>query len=460
MDEKPSRLSAILSTEYGDCSIVAAQTAMVAEENFNHHPTERTQLLVDGSEYHADVLFLGSNLATPAGRPVQMGLVQYEKNESSGDKDTGRLYLAVIARDDIAVPLASFARRVGSYCDYVQIGDEMSEIVATPEDEVHYDRKGTIELMRTICEADPTIEKSEIVGKPFDDSTVGMFVDFIEQNLVGRLFHDNKKAYFSLLNYADPVRAFAMFDACRNQLGHPSWSPYFRIDNAQQMISFLGIVENLTKSQKEDYAKWYASAARSLQVYANEQSGINPLRDIEDISKWQNDECRVISKMFQSAATRLYAKRTNANKRQGTEFSTSKPSCPEDFAELMTALAVDEQLDRVLGKYSEAYETVLVKVGYLALTASRVTYVTEETVGGVKDVDVSIVVESQHVEPRRFGVTISAAPTANQATVFPEIYNEVLEGAKPSLVLAETIDEMAPYINLAFLEARKQIDRH
>lgn len=152
--QRSPKLELVLSTEFNECSIASAELAQRTEELLaNRDLVSRQQLLVMECSGPAveqlTIVPVSEEFQTPANRSVCFVLGREAfRPKKSAQMPPARLF--AVTRGDVAFPLASFSRRDGSQCDYVQIDGEMEDdsFIVTPRDE--YSRKDIIETMRVI----------------------------------------------------------------------------------------------------------------------------------------------------------------------------------------------------------------------------------------------------------------------------------------------------------------------
>ncbi len=153
--DKLSRLELTLGVEFNECSIASAELArrvdllMSNEDNIIPRSLLVVEDMVVGARLFQTVP-VSNQIQTSEGCDIQFMLARDTAQRN------GRARLMAVTREDVAFPVASFARRAGSQCDYVQIGEEMTDdsLVVTPNDE--YSRQDIIESMRKLFDVDPT----------------------------------------------------------------------------------------------------------------------------------------------------------------------------------------------------------------------------------------------------------------------------------------------------------------
>jgi hypothetical protein len=159
-----------MSLNYDACNIIAAEASQLAHDKLDPRQAGQQSLFVfDDTRGMEPQVLLTQNIAriTPLnGRsyPYTNGDIQlvlaasHQSGLSGGDRSDPRL-LAIV-RDDLAVPVATFARRKGGQCSYVQLGQEMSDqnFIVTPYDK----RKEIVDIIRSIL----TGGKPKLEAKP------------------------------------------------------------------------------------------------------------------------------------------------------------------------------------------------------------------------------------------------------------------------------------------------------
>ena len=163
--QERSLLGGALSYEFSDCSIAAADLSKIAGEliaSASNKSGDRASKYVIGDgewvenlvytsvDYRRDFSLDGRStnlvLAQRVGtkeetteRRVRKWLVpRHVSHTESTEELTDIPFLAVTIGDDTILPIASFARRNGGQCSYVQLGQEMSDdnfYVTTADDE-------------------------------------------------------------------------------------------------------------------------------------------------------------------------------------------------------------------------------------------------------------------------------------------------------------------------------------
>lgn len=172
-----------LGAEFSECSIAAAElNKRVAEVFAGSQPeTKFLHEVVNGEVYgrYQQVVYVTPSTKTDKNQEIQFALTR--DFEHSGSTQSEQTRLAVLYRNDISLPIASFTRRPGMFhCDYVQFGQQMfDDIMVTPDDESKRFEK--IELIRELLAGDqiflPGLDQSivafvsEYVGK-IDESQV------------------------------------------------------------------------------------------------------------------------------------------------------------------------------------------------------------------------------------------------------------------------------------------------
>ena len=182
-DERPE-LGARLGMEFGDCSIAAAAAARRAEELLTapqySEVREPRELLVAGEWPSTIPEVMHTVPVSPVveldgGRDVQFWVAR------KGSSDDGIFSMVAVTRGDVALPVASFTRRAGSACDYVQLGEEMTDeaLVVTPPDE--FSRLDLVEALRKQLSTDPRLYPwEELRGTWFDVTVIDIRTDLRE----------------------------------------------------------------------------------------------------------------------------------------------------------------------------------------------------------------------------------------------------------------------------------------
>jgi hypothetical protein len=438
IEQQPSRANAILSMEFGDCSIIAAQTAMVAEEIFLSAPRTTTTVYDDERSYEVDKLQLTEDFTTTGGRDVHLGLVQYH-NRFTGEAGE-RLYLAAFTRGDVIVPLASFARRHGELCDYVQIGSEMTDIVATPADEVVYDRKQTIELIRAVLDQNSREAVTLNETKVLKDTTEQEFIKLVEEQLVKSKFKD--EYHLPRFDYdLATIKLLAAYTTCYAAAG-VAMPARFMASGTSEGTKFDDLF--ITKTQKKERDNWLPGTM----FFISNRSYIDQHLIVTEVAqrfklykvRGHSNEARHQLMVEMYSNTFDYLQQKNATPKVGTE-PKSQP-----LAEFEKTLDIDSKFNDMLGELDPAYEGVVACVGRIALNGNQVDYIIKETVGTIKDVDVDISVETVPVSDTSHRVKVSARPVAMADKKPAELHSVVVDRAKYSTIDHDEAVDLGDYL--------------
>lgn len=143
-----------LGMHFNECSIAAADANRRAYELINDDDRSYSTLLYFPNPsierplaVESTVIPLLDDVALEDGRQIGFVLAQPSGHDAPR--------LMALARGNIAFPIASFRRREGSLCDYIQVGNEINadDLVVTTQDETS--RKDVIEIIREIIGIDP-----------------------------------------------------------------------------------------------------------------------------------------------------------------------------------------------------------------------------------------------------------------------------------------------------------------
>lgn len=156
---KPSYIDGILSTHFNECSIAAADACLTAETEYDADARKATRSVQPIGHFMTDGLmdFEFSSLETikfehplVADGSVELALATHPEHPIP-------LSLVAIFNKDAMLPLATFERRSGGQCSYVQLGQEIEEdnLVVTPDEP----RSAYVESIRTFLQADVTADE-------------------------------------------------------------------------------------------------------------------------------------------------------------------------------------------------------------------------------------------------------------------------------------------------------------
>lgn len=143
-----STLEAVMSLRYDECNIIAAEASKLAYEEVAAYDETKTLYVLDETRGEIAEVLQTAPLVNVEGieqtyvYKAPKLLLARTKN---GDVDPR---LLAVVRDDLAVPIATFARRKDGSCSYVQLGQEISDenFVVTPYDK----RKDTVKHIRSL----------------------------------------------------------------------------------------------------------------------------------------------------------------------------------------------------------------------------------------------------------------------------------------------------------------------
>ncbi len=184
------RLESALSVNIGECSIVAAEVNRKAYdiEGQNHAGTNEWLYVFEPDAEEPSLAYfktvpLTEATTLPDGRPIRyvLGKLHDTKKPKKRDVITPTLQLMGVIRGNLAFPLASFNRRSGSFCDYVQIGSEMTDdsLIVTPADELR-SRKEVVDLINTILDVSPVAIKYKTELETIPEAKIDRLTSEIE----------------------------------------------------------------------------------------------------------------------------------------------------------------------------------------------------------------------------------------------------------------------------------------
>ncbi len=143
-----------IGTEFNECSLATAELSASADritQNPANYLAEHALVIepLGIADEVLDIAPLSREFTTPGGRPVRMVLGFDSENSARPPR------LLVQAQGGVSLPVASFARRQGSPCDFVQIGAEVTNenVIVTPGDQAT--RKDLIDDLRTVLSGNP-----------------------------------------------------------------------------------------------------------------------------------------------------------------------------------------------------------------------------------------------------------------------------------------------------------------
>lgn len=156
-----SRLEAVLSTDFNECSIAAAETSRLAVDFAGEADATRELSLVSDFGPTAPAVYGAIKIDTiPYGdidtpltdRSVELVLTpSLDRTLDDADSEPSSPVLLAVLNDDIALPVATFKTRPAGECSYVQLGQEITDDTAIISTE-NAPRMAYVEAVRTLLE--------------------------------------------------------------------------------------------------------------------------------------------------------------------------------------------------------------------------------------------------------------------------------------------------------------------
>lgn len=421
MDRLP-RTELIMGMEFNECSIASAELSARVDSLINRPGgTEAMELYVHGDvgvqKITADTVTVSEPLITPQGRHIDLMLTR-DWSDAAGIPR-----LMAVTRGDIAFPLAGFARREGM-CDYVQIGQEVTNesLIVTPVDEGS--RKDIIEAMRDMLSLDPfLIKHKDLVEQCVRYSKKNLFQEIENRRYaVGELFRKqrlNKSGLqlLAVLALDDPE----LVNKIGEQKGNVSLDYNYRIGR-------------LSKDPRKEGV--YKSTKRLLDNF------------------FQNPELALLKQgglpgAYYAEAQRLLVKHylktlgvdisTAFNRDVNRDAERKAQSGSRNFMQLMD---IDQQIDKVLGPYNAKSENIISAAGKLA-TGEVFELVDIVQMGTNTRGRVHFFVKSEVLNDPTVQVEISARPDAMKHETPRSIYNFRIDRADALPLPEDEIDEVA-----------------
>ncbi len=164
MEQQPhtpqrNRLEGILSRDFDACNIIAAEASNLAHEKLKKADRQTLYIFNDetagNTSTSVDAVDIGGINNTQIPYTDEGSVDLYVTRPSGPSKSEDPQLLAKI-RDDLAVPIATFAARSGSHCSYVQLGREITDdsFVVTPRD----NRKNIVAAIRAFLRGETSID--------------------------------------------------------------------------------------------------------------------------------------------------------------------------------------------------------------------------------------------------------------------------------------------------------------
>lgn len=419
-------LELALGSEFNECSIIAAELArdVYSLYDFPDNIQSSTLFLASGRETHrtsVQEIDLDIKCQTPSGRTVSLSLIR--DGQPSGDTEHP-IYLAAIARDNIAFPLASFKRRPGKQCDYVQIGTEIDnadDLVVTPDDEIA--RKDVIEHLRTLSDVKPSDythgERIEAELKGFEPES---FLKDLEQKRRFRsipgtyTFEDKKESCFSI--------ALALH--CLGK--HFEYNGYKRIGT-----DLLYGIADSTRTKISDQQAIISNALDGISVTAVLEDKI-PL------------ELTAVQKQL---VLQWLSSRRTADHRDSSQERTDKILTRRGSAEkVVSALELDDKIDTLLGPFSKNYEAFVTLVGKIALRPTTYRLIEEVQISSTV-AEAEIMIDLVPQDSTVTQVAVASRPAAMPESEPVEIYRFNVDHVGMQLVESQTAEEVMDMLKMA-----------
>ncbi len=164
--EKPSYIDAILSTQFDECSIAAADACRRSHELLVEQDTAVANLCVIDQGMAAlprKYRYVDLRTVKYSDPQIPCGDVQLALDPGANNINTApRPRLLAVFNGDMALPLAGFEKRTGGQCSYVQLGQEIDvdNLVVTNRDS----RSEYVEMIRQLLEKSPlSVERGKLL---------------------------------------------------------------------------------------------------------------------------------------------------------------------------------------------------------------------------------------------------------------------------------------------------------
>lgn len=155
-----SRTEYALSMEFNECSIAAAELNKRVQDIFAQATSTEGvvyeyQQSIDGLfRREVQIIPVSNTIGMESGRPVHLSLTREKPDKKNTEP---QITLSAIAREDVALPLATFTRRPGQlHCDYVQVGSQINDLnpTVTMVDQEELERAKQLALIKDILGKD------------------------------------------------------------------------------------------------------------------------------------------------------------------------------------------------------------------------------------------------------------------------------------------------------------------
>lgn len=151
-EAKPSYIDGILSTHFDECSIAAADACLTAETEYDADARKTVRSVQPIGHFITDgrMNFEFSHLETIDFKHPLIADDTLELALATHPQHPIPLSLVALFNKDAMLPLATFERRGGGQCSYVQLGQEIEEdnLVVTPDEP----RSTYVESIRTFLQ--------------------------------------------------------------------------------------------------------------------------------------------------------------------------------------------------------------------------------------------------------------------------------------------------------------------
>lgn len=406
MTETNNKLQLVMGMEFNECSIASAELAGRVQDIMDNpeYQSEKQVFLMQGAnatQVLRTVVPVSDVFQSETGRDIQYYLMrQPTRSKAKHQQQDQRTYLMAVTRGDVAFTVASFARRHGSYCDYVQIGDEMTDesLVVTPQDE--QSRKDVIEAMRRVLDADPT---------------QWVYRDLIED---ARNNASNEAALAAAEKEHDSIIAVDKI--------------YIMHKANKKEASIRSAIMRATTTNDTSWS-WYGSASHTFSTRMHYKKATQELEEffsnpsfkplIEGKVPGSHDpETRrllikkVATMLFGDTATTYYP--TDARRRDQTI---------RDYGKILSSINMVDAMDASLGQTTRAAENLVNIVGKLASLGSEFKATRHDVDFNTTKGDVDLFVKVVPKNVRSFGVDIFARPTAMSDRAASQVYGFVVD---------------------------------
>ncbi len=437
---EPNRLQLVMGMEFNECSIASAELAGRVQDIMDNPDlqSEKTLFLmqgVDAVQVAHTVVPVSDVFENKDGRDVQFYLTRQTVNAKSRYDQTPRTYLMAVTRGDIAFTVASFARRQGQYCDYVQIGEEITNesLVVTPKDE--QSRKDVVEAMRRMLNADPTlwVYKDVIADarRNASEEAAREAADIEYDTIFAKFIYENEKCT------KKEAEIRLAIGACNS-------------GSAKYTAS------NYTATTRSHYKR---AAAKLNEFFANPS-----FRPIIEGKVPGSHDLATRRLLIKAVADKLYGPSTDTNSHKVTKLSKSfadelnwqnsdlrgnskTPTPLTDIKDILDAVGINQKMNESLGKTNRLSEELVSFVGKLASMGSDFTATKRSVDFNSTKGDVELFVKVKPSSPSAFCIDIFARPSAMEDREPSQVYGFVVNRCVALDLSTEDVAEVSDILH-------------